>query len=344
MQFQVIGRVKKLIPQLAIGLLILAPMIAQAMDFATFSNACAQNGYGAAIIGGVYKCTVRNGGGGAQPNYNAIYQQQQAAAAAAAAEEQRKKDAELEQQRIDAENNRRLEEIAKHKKFVDERNAAASSLRGSSGAGLRGNGATADQDATVLRGAGSFGSDVVRLKGSGNADAPIRNGSSSDPGSQANSVLHHGTTALGENADGAHSQAGKGFDTLGENRGRMAIRPDEPDRRSAALAAKIPDKAWKDPVIGPQIGQLYGNYKNLSAIKDETLSSIAHIKELQKSGKEDSAVMSAQLSALNIKLKEANQDMDKTERKIKDDVTNLGLSFNEGATASAAVQTTGEKK
>ena len=108
MQFQVIGRVKRLIPQLAIGLLILTPIVSQAMDFATFSNACAQNGYGAAIIGGVYKCTVRNGGGGAQPNYHAIYQQQQAAAAAAAAaaaEEQRQ---ELQRQR-EAERQRNAE-------------------------------------------------------------------------------------------------------------------------------------------------------------------------------------------------------------------------------------------
>lgn len=156
MQFHVIGRVKRLIQQIATGLLILAPMVAQAMDFATFSNACAQNGYGAAIVGGVYQCVTRTGGGGAQPNYNAIYQQQQAAAAQqqAAAEEQRRKNAELEQQRIEADNKRRMEEIAKQAKFIDERDAAP--LRGSTGvlesgglreSGLRGSGAT-----TELRG------------------------------------------------------------------------------------------------------------------------------------------------------------------------------------------------
>ena len=158
MQFRFIGRVKRVIPQMAIGLLILTPAVAEAMDFATFSNACAQNGYGAAIIGGVYQCIARTGGGGAQPNYNAIYQQQQAAAARqqAAADEQRRKDAELERQRIDADNARRMEDIANQAKFIDDRNRAASTLRGSTdntaaggldSSGLRGSSAT-----TELRG------------------------------------------------------------------------------------------------------------------------------------------------------------------------------------------------
>ena len=260
-------------------------------------------------------CGPCAGGSGNSGNSNYDYgaaqrAQAAAAAAAAAAEEQRQRDAELEQQRIEAENQRRIEEIAKQKKFEEERNAAACTLRGSAGSascgsggsGLRGSGASGDQDATVLRGAGSLGSNVVILKGNGNADATIRDGSHSDPGSQANSVLYHGTSALGENNEGAHRQAGNGFDTMGENKGTMAIRPDKPDRRSVALAAKIPKEAWKDPLVG----QLYGNFKKLSAIKDDTLNSIAALKQQQKNGKGDPAVNAAQLSMLNTRLKDTN--------------------------------------
>lgn len=268
-------------------------------------------------------------------------------AAAAEAEAQRQRDAELEQQRIEADNNRRLEEIAKQKEFEKSRDAAASTLRGSTGSmsaggsGLRGSSATADQDTTVLRGAGSFGSDVLKLKGSGSSGPPIRNGSPSDPGSQLKSTLYHGTAAQGGSTEGAHTQAGKGFDTLGENRGTQAVRPDKRDRSPSALAAKIPAEAWKKD---PQIGQLYGYYKNLSAIKEETLTNIADIKQRQKSGKEDPAVLSAQLSSLNNQLKGTDKDRVKTENTIKKHVDNLGLSWNEGGTDSATAQTTGDKK
>ncbi len=91
----------------------------------------------------------------------------QAAEAARRAEEQRRREAELEQQRINAENQRRMEEMANQAKFIDDRNAAASTLRGSTGStvvsrpgesGLRGGGTT-----TELRGAGTTG----YLRGSG---------------------------------------------------------------------------------------------------------------------------------------------------------------------------------
>lgn len=90
------------------------------------------------------------GGNGGNSNYDSgAAQRAQAAAAAAAA--QRQRDAELEQQRIEADNKRRMEEIANQAKFIDDRNAAASTLRGSTdsttsggldGSGLRGSSET----------------------------------------------------------------------------------------------------------------------------------------------------------------------------------------------------------
>jgi len=72
-------------------------------------------------------------------------------AAAAAAEEQRNHDAEVEQQRVEAETKRRAEDMARQAQFIDDRNAAASTLRGSSG--------TASPDA--LRASGLRGTSVT---------------------------------------------------------------------------------------------------------------------------------------------------------------------------------------
>jgi hypothetical protein len=55
----------------------------------------------------------------------------QAAAAAAAAQSRRK--AELERQRIEADSKCRMEEVVKQAKFIEDRDAAASTLRGSTG-------------------------------------------------------------------------------------------------------------------------------------------------------------------------------------------------------------------
>ena len=65
-----------------------------------------------------------NRGNGGNSNDNGAADRARAEAAAAA-EAQRQRDAELEQQRIDADNKRRMEEIAKHAKFDRETRGAA---------------------------------------------------------------------------------------------------------------------------------------------------------------------------------------------------------------------------
>lgn len=74
----------------------------------------------------------------------------QAAEAARHAAEQRRQESELEQQRINADSKRRMEDIANQAKFIDDRNAAVSTLRGSAGASAAPTGAGA-----MLRGGGS---------------------------------------------------------------------------------------------------------------------------------------------------------------------------------------------
>jgi hypothetical protein len=97
--------------------------------------------------------TGGGGGGNSTYDYEAAQRAQAAAAAAAAAaaEAQRQRDAELEQQRIDADNKRRMEEIENQANFLNDRDAAAGTLRASTGSapsgairetGLRGSSTT----------------------------------------------------------------------------------------------------------------------------------------------------------------------------------------------------------
>jgi hypothetical protein len=78
-----------------------------------------------------------NSGSGGNSNDNGAADRARAEAAAAA-QAQRRREAELEQQRIEAENVRRAEEIENQARFIDDRDAAASTLRGSTGAAASG--------------------------------------------------------------------------------------------------------------------------------------------------------------------------------------------------------------
>lgn len=79
----------------------------------------------------------------------------------------------LKQQRIEVENERRAEEIANRAKFIDDRDAAASPLRGSTGSaasgGLDASGLRGSSTPTELR--GSVDTSVVDLSDITMADA-----------------------------------------------------------------------------------------------------------------------------------------------------------------------------
>ena len=79
--------------------------------------------------------------GNSNYDYGAAQRAQAAAAAAAQrAEEQRRRDAELEQQRIEADNKRRMEEIENQAKFNRDKAEAISTLKGSLGTSITSNG------------------------------------------------------------------------------------------------------------------------------------------------------------------------------------------------------------
>ena len=111
---------------------------------------------------------VLSGGTSSSPgrDYEAERRAQEQAEAARRAEEERQ--AELERQRREAENKRRIEEAARQAKFLDDRDAAAGTLRGSSGTSSTSSGS----GGTVLRGsAATTGS--TGLRGS-SADTGLR--------------------------------------------------------------------------------------------------------------------------------------------------------------------------
>jgi len=76
-------------------------------------------------------CPARSAG--SSNNDNGAAQRAQAAAAEAAAAAQRQRDAELEQQRIEADHKRRMEEIAKQARFDQDKQEALGQLKGGSG-------------------------------------------------------------------------------------------------------------------------------------------------------------------------------------------------------------------
>lgn len=117
-------------------------------------------------------CGMTNSPSSSPPGRDYGAEQREQEAAAAAAEEQRRRDAELEQQRRDAENKRRLEEIERQTQFLNDRDAAASTLRGSTGTATPVNGS----GGTGLRGSTGIGA------ASNAAGGTVLRGSSADTG------------------------------------------------------------------------------------------------------------------------------------------------------------------
>jgi hypothetical protein len=152
---------------------------------------------------------------------------------AAAAEEQRRRDAELEQQRREAENKRRLEEIERQTKFLNDRDAAASTLRGSIGTGTPVNGS----GGTGLRGSTGTGAAANAAGGTGlrgsRTDAGLRglkSGTTQTPNLDPMVVdARNVPSGLPKSVDEAipHTPAGdrvrKGFQAIAEHDWEVAL-------------------------------------------------------------------------------------------------------------------------
>jgi hypothetical protein len=155
-----------------------AQCCASNQEFIAFKRSCGLNpglAYNDWLKQGA-PCPARSAG-----NSNNDYGTAQRAQAAAAAEAQRQRDAELEQQRIEADDKHRMEEVANQAKFIDDRDVAASTLRGSTGTaasggpgdlGLRGSSATPElRGSTPVGRLKSDDTSVVDLSDTSLADA-----------------------------------------------------------------------------------------------------------------------------------------------------------------------------
>lgn len=265
------------------------------------------NGYGGCACGDIECCKrsmgiVSPGPAPSSPGFNHE------------AERQRQQAEVAERERVrQAEEQRKQEQAEREAKFVRERDAAASTLKGFSGSG-----------APELQ--GGSGTNSYGLKGV-----------DSSAGGQLKTVEQHSRRAAGLRKESSSAEARQGFDTPGKGAGPL-VYPNISGKKPAApsaLAAKVPAAAQKDVEVKSALAW----YDQLDKVKAETKQKIADAREQQKSGGGDKAALSAHIQSLTNQLQDAEKQQAKTEEKVKARVKNLGFAWNE-----APAPDTGMKK
>jgi len=190
-------------------------------------------------------CYPRCGNAGNSNNDNGAAAAAAAAEAEAAAAAKRQQDAELEQQRIDAENQRLAEEAAKQAKFDQDKREALGQLKGI------GDGDDTDS-ASGLKGAGSAESDLKDAPNSGDST-----GLKTLPDSSDNQALKQARVAAGQGKlaneslsdSGASGAAQHPFDNGGGVAASMPVVPGTP------AAAPVPDRIKKMPAYQAKVAE-----------------------------------------------------------------------------------------
>jgi hypothetical protein len=246
------------------------------------------------------------GGGSGGGGYSAPSYDYEAARRAqeAAAERQRQQE---EADRIERE--RRAEEKRqKDAAFIRDRDAAANTLKGSTG------------------------TNTSQLKGLSGADNYGLKGSGTDAGAQLKSVERHSRDAQSQRKDSDKETARTGFDTPGKASGNL-VYPDKKKQQipPSALDRQVPAAAQKDP----QVQQSLAWYRKLDNLKVETTQKISAIKEQQKKGTGDAAVLAAQLVTLTNQSKQIDNDQAKVTETVKKQVKNLGFNLVESPETTA---------
>ena len=182
-----------------------------------------------------------------------------------------------------------------------------------------------ERDAVVLK--GSSGTNTPQLKGlSGTFDHGLK-GSGTEAGAQLKTVERHGRETPLQDNKSASATAQMGFDTPGTASGNL-VYPDKNKYRQlppSALEQQVPPKAMGDP----QIQRALAWSRDLDAQKAETTQKLATVKEQQKQGTGDPAVLSAQLGTLTNQLKQINNDQTKATETVKTQVKHLGFEWVE---------------
>ncbi|TKB58801.1 MAG: hypothetical protein E8D49_10395 [Nitrospira sp.] len=168
---------------------------------------------------------------------------------------------------------------------------------------------------------------MPQLKGlSGTSNSGLK-GSGTEAGAQLKTVERHGRETPLQNNRSASATAQMGFDTPGTASGNL-VYPDKNKYQqlpSSALERQVPPEAMKDP----QVQQMLAWYRSLDAQKAETAQKIVTVKEQQKQGTGDPAVLSAQLGTLTNQIKQINNDQTKATEDVKKQVKHLGFDWVE---------------
>ncbi len=253
-----------------------------------------------------YKCVANcgdeGGGGNSSPSYSPPreYEAERRAQedAAAARQRQQEETERIERDRLAAEKREKEEQQAK---LIRER------------------------DAVVLK--GSSGTNTPQLKGlSGTFNHGLK-GSGTEAGAQLKTVERHGRETPVQDNKAASATAQMGFDTSGTASGNL-IYPDKDKYRQlppSALEQQVPPEAMKDP----QVQQTLAWYRSLDAQKAETTQKIAAVKEQQKQGTGDAAVLSAQLGTLTDQDRRIEKDKTTATKGAKAEVKRLGFEWIE---------------
>lgn len=252
------------------------------------------------------------GNSGGYDNGAAIREQQrQEAERRAEAERQ----AELERQRKAEDERRRQEEAKRQAEFIRDRDATP--LRGSTGIRITPN----TSDGTALRGSTTD----TGLRGlNSESNTPQLRGSGTEAGSQLKSAEKHSREGGVLRDELSSDEAKKGFDTAGEKSGSL-VYPDKKSGGRSTFGSTLPPEAKKDP----QIQQSLAWHRKNESLKADTAKKIAAIKEQQKKGAGDEAVLSAQMGTLTNQLNQYTKDEAKAKQDIKARVKDLGLSWDE---------------
>ena len=183
-----------------------------------------------------------------------------------------------------------------------------------------------DRDAAANTLKGSTGTNTSSLKGLSGADNHGLKGSGTDAGAQLKSVERHGRETPSQDIESARKTAQKGFDTGGKASGNL-VYPDKTKQQipPSALDRQVPAAAQKDP----QVQQSLAWYRKLDNLKAENSQKIAAIKEQQKKGTGDAAVLAAQLGSLTNQSRQIDSDQAKVTETVKKRVTNLGFKLVE---------------
>ena len=251
-----------------------------------------------------WKCVYAGceGGGSSSPSYEPSrdYEAERRAREAAADERQREQEEadRIARERVAAEERERE---ARQAKFIRER------------------------DAVILK--GSSGTNTLQFKGLSDTSNDGLKGSGTEAAAQLKTVDRHGReTPLLDN-ESANMTARKGFDTSGMKSGNLTY-PDKHKYRQippSALERQVPPEAMGDT----QIQQMLAWYRSLDAQKAETTQKIAAIKERQKQGTGDAAVLSAQLGTLTNQSRQIDTDQTDAKEATIGRVKHLGFKWVE---------------